>query len=54
MAMKKQLNFESGDVLNLRMQTNNLLFEYSNTEYYLNSKFDIRLFVCFNKYAYRA
>jgi len=32
----------------LRMQTNILLFEYSNTEHYTNSNFDIRVFVRFN------
>jgi len=36
------------------MQTNIQLFEYLNAEYYLNSKFDIQVFVCYNKYAYRA
>jgi len=32
----------------LKMQTNIRLFEYSNTKYYSNSKFDIGVFVCFN------
>jgi len=41
-------------MLGVRMQTNIGLFQYWNTQYYLNSKFDIGVFVCFDKYAYRA
>jgi len=41
-------------IFGLRMQANIRLFEYLNTEYYLNSKFDIQVFVCYNKNAYRA